>query len=545
MLRLVSRATIYSLAKVREGWSKEELARAQSAEALTLVADNYQIGLHAAQQRLGRLLSEGEAVPDEAQAASGSDLAPLRARQRHEVGLATMEQSARRGLAAEVSPPGPFMRRLSEVAMRRRDLPLAIDWARKAVDADSKDPWSQHQLSGLLLSAGDAEGATAAAEAALATTTGKPHPALLRRMAELEVWRKDRGAAVAWSRKAVEADVTDGWSHFGLSGALLTAELLDEAEREVRLAIDHSPQPAPSPFYSRLGEIYQRRGERATALEWIKRAVEIDPNDRWAQFSLSGLLMAFGKIDEAATAARQAVMVGGRNVPPAMARRLSEVELARRNVPEAVEWAQQAVASDPSDGWSQHQLSTVLQRSGDVAGAATAAEAAVAAAGGAVPSEFYRRLSEVRREQGQMNEAVALAHQAVQAAPESPWSSLHLARLLLSTRDLDGAMASAKQAIGAAQGIKNGIFSRSLSEIYVARNELERALAWARKAVVIDETDEWSHSHLASVLLSLGDIDGAERAARLALIHSSPSAVEYFSGIVRKVESRRAAPSAA
>ena len=544
MLRLVARATIYSLTKEKEGWSKEEVARAQSAEALTLVADSYKIGLPAAQRRLSRLLAEGESLPDEAQAADRTVLLTLRAQQRREIELATTEQAARRGLTIASSPPGPFMRRLSEVAMRRSDLALALDWAHKAVKADGSDPWSQHHMSGLLLSTGDSEGAFVAANAALKAMGDNPHPAVLRRMAELEARRMNKDAALAWSRRAVEADRMDPWSHFGLSGALLSADRVDEAEREIQLAIEQTPQPAPSPFYSRMGEVYLRRGDRTTALEWVNRAVEADGQDMWAQFTLAGLLSASGKLNEAAMAARQAVVLSGANVPAAIARRLSEIELGRRNLPEAVEWAQRAVAADPSDVWAQHQLSTVLQHSGDLPGAEVAAEAAVAGGRGAALADFLRRLSEIRREQGRTDEAVALARQAVQSNAKDPWVNLHLARLLLSVTELDGAMLAAKQAIGASQDIKNGIFSRTLSEIYQARKETDRAMVWARKAVLINETDEWSQSHLAGMLLFVGDIDGAERAARLALIHSAPAAMEHFTGIVRHIEARRASSAA-
>jgi tetratricopeptide (TPR) repeat protein len=539
--RMTARALIYTLTKSAEGWSNDDIARAQSPECLTVVADNYESSLQAAQRRLVTILSP-DLTSDQNIFAEVGDTVQLRARQRREVELAGMEQGARHELeAGRIPPPAPLLRRMSEIANRRGDIATAFEWAHKAVEADPNDAWSLNNLAGLLLTTGDVNGAVQAAEQAVALSSDKPAAAFLRRMAEVEVQRGNKAAALEWSRRAVALDTSDPWSRFDLATRLLEVGELEQAENEAHQALALGPQPPPSHFVRQISVVYARRGNPDAALEWGRQAVALDDGDMWSQFHLAGLLLGSGELEGAERAARQAVVLNATNPSSPILRRLSEVEFARRNLEGALQWARRAVDLDPADAWSQCHLSAVLQRMGDVAGAARASEMAIDQAGAVVPAAFFLRLSEVRAKQGDVEEALTLARQAVGIDSGNPWAAYQITRLLLLAQDFDGAEAAAKRALELSPQKKRSIFERCLSEVYAARKDTTKALGWARSAILTDENDAWSQSHLATILLSVGDLDGAERAARLAIILGTSSEENHFSNILRQVESRRAA----
>ena len=86
-------------------------------------------------------------------------------------------------------PVGAFFRRVSEVEHRRKNIPLALDWAREAIAIDARDAWSQSHLAGLLFATGDLDGAESAARLALELDTGLGAEQFRRLLNQVEMRR--------------------------------------------------------------------------------------------------------------------------------------------------------------------------------------------------------------------------------------------------------------------------------------------------------------------------------------------------------------------
>jgi tetratricopeptide (TPR) repeat protein len=533
--RMVARALLYSISKEKEGWSKDEIARSQSPEAMTIVSDNYEIGLPTARHRLAMNLSP---EAEQLEWNSGSQDPALGALQRREIDLLDSERVARRALEIGRAPPGPFLRRLSEIANRRRDLPLALDWARKAVDANPNDPWSQTHLAAVLLASGDVDEAEKAAKLALDVAGETPHSTFYSRMSEVAVRKRDTAAALDWAHKAVEADPASAMPQWQIAGILLGANDLEGADKAARTAValaGDSPQPF---LLRRVSEIAQRRQDRAGALEWAMRAVNADPSDTWSQFHLSGLLL-LSDLPGAERAARLAVSLSGTNPPAPFYRRISEIELRLRNLPGALEAARKGVAANENDAWARHQLALVLQRTGDLATAEQEVKRAISTVAEPVPSAFLRMLSEIYSAQQNPEAALDLAHSVVERYPDDAWGHNHLAGLLMTAGDLDGAETSALQAVELSKDRPVGLFLRRVSEILARRKNFPEALKWAKRAVEANPEDAWGHSNLAGVLLALGDLDAAEASAQLALELETGLNTKQIEELLTRIRAKR------
>ncbi|MFC0219824.1 tetratricopeptide repeat protein [Pseudochelatococcus lubricantis] len=81
--------------------------------------------------------------------------------------LDAAEEASRAGLTVNGEKPGPFLRQLSKVEARRKNMGAAVLLARQSLEADPSDPWSHDYLIGLLLQSGDLDEAERAAHAAL------------------------------------------------------------------------------------------------------------------------------------------------------------------------------------------------------------------------------------------------------------------------------------------------------------------------------------------------------------------------------------------
>ncbi len=131
--------------------------------------------------------------------------------------IASAESSAQKALDLAQDNPSPFMRRMAEIAEVQARPVVALEWLKKALAADPKDPAPYDALARALLRQGDLDGAWQAATRALALQQSAGR---LRRMSEIALKREGTEAAQDWAEKAIAADPNDPWSHHHLAGLL-------------------------------------------------------------------------------------------------------------------------------------------------------------------------------------------------------------------------------------------------------------------------------------------------------------------------------------
>lgn len=506
MTRMVSRAVVYSLGKKTAGWLPEEVARVQSPESLSIVADDYTSVLPIVQQRMALLLGLENTSP-----------LPLVSRrlsrgQRLIGELADARQAARRALQTPSANPAPILRRVSSIEAQRRNWPEAVEWAQRAIDANPTDADSFLHLARVLHQKGDADLAEEAALKALDLSPAAPGR-FLRQLSTLNQQRGQHERALEFARRAVAADPADRGAHHHLIELLLQQNELDGAEEAIKVGLALHKEDR-SRFLRHLSALAMRRGDRALALELARQALDANPSDQGSHQYLGALLLQQGDVDAAEPVFRAGLEVGPDRAGLFL-RQLSVIEARRKHLPAAILLARQSLDANPFDVNAHHHLIGLLLQQGDF----EAAESAIGAAleqHGDRPARLIRHQSTMAARRGDPARALELARQSLESDPSDASSHHHLISLLLQQNEFAAAEAAIEA--GLAQcGDRPAPFLRFQSMLAARQNDSSRALELARHALDVDSSQPYSHHHLIGLLLQQNDLDAAEVAIRAGL----------------------------
>lgn len=217
---------------------------------------------------------------------------------------------------------------------------------------------------------------------------------------------------------------------------------------------------------------------------------------------------------DAQQAARRALQTPNVNPAPIL-RRVSSIEMQRRNWDTALEWAKQAIAADQGDAGSYLHLSNVLVQQGALDEADAAVEQALAV-DPRCAMRAARQRSIVAGKRRDLPMAVDWARRSVEAEPEDASAHSFLAALLLQQDAFEEANAALDRALALDPQQVARVY-RLRSMIAQRQRDLPLAVDWAHQAVDADPTDAQLHNHLAGLLLQQGELDAAEDAAFEAL----------------------------
>ncbi|MBN8901460.1 MAG: tetratricopeptide repeat protein [Rhodospirillales bacterium] len=292
--------------------------------------------------------------------------------------LEAAERAARAAVQASgPANPGRFLRQLSAILAQRGALTEALTYARQAVEAEPQDSSMHHHLAAMLQQGDYLEEAEASARAAL-RCAGAANPArFLRQLSSIVAQRGAAASALHLAREAAAADPRDPWPHNHLGVLLQQAGELDEAEAEIRMAMQLATGSNPGRFLRQLSTIMAQRSQMDPALALAQQAIVADPADPWSHNQLARLLQHQGDLDGAERETRTALHLCGGVNEGALLRQLSGIMLQRRQSEAALDLARQAVASNSKDPWSHYHLAGILQQGGDLDAALNAAERAL------------------------------------------------------------------------------------------------------------------------------------------------------------------------
>ncbi len=414
---------------------------------------------------------------------------------------------------------------------------------RMAESLGLQPPRRDEEIAGSLGARQRAEGERAEAEQAarraLATQDTNAAP-LLRRISEIEQRRNNLTAALDWAERAAAAAPDDPHSHLHLSRIHLQQRAFAAAEAASRRALELAQATGRSSFLRHMSLVAAARKDFAAAQDWARQAVREDPGDPWSHANLAHVLAQQNDLDGAERALSAALDCEMSNAAPFL-QQLSMVELRRRHPERARELAAQAIAADPSSPRPYATMANLLMQAGEL----DAAERNVLRAlglGPSAPAPFLRQLGDIEARRGNLEQAVAMAEQAVAADPNDPWSHYQRADLLLKLGRLDQSAAAAQAALSLGRH-NPAPFLRRLSEVEVLRHNPADASELARQAVEADRSDPWSHSHLARVLMQEGDLAGARQAAMAALAVGAAAASPFMRQL-SQIEARSDLPAA-
>jgi tetratricopeptide (TPR) repeat protein len=503
--RKVARAAVFGLAKKAAGWTGEEMARAQSAEALSLAADDYHALLPGAQRQLaeGLGLSVVEAAAEDKTVAAARQLATT---------IAEAQQAAQRG-AGERRSAG-FMRRVSELELSRGNLTEAEEWGRRAVEANPDDPHSRRQLASIALRSG--AHAEAGEHAAEALRLGAENPApFLAVMGHVAKARGDLPGAIDHFAQAalVAKDGRAGllihlsYLQWETGQQLAAKSSVDEAERV---------EGRTSRVLRRHGDMAMARGDFDSAIGFARDALTADPAEPAPYLLLTAAHMRKGDLSAAGEAARRALEMRPGNPIPYL-RAAADVALQTPDYAAAAAFVDTAIAANPADPVPMFQRSILLQRTGDLAGARETASAALDLAPIANrPAYLMRRMGELAREAGHLDEARDWFEQAMAAGPSEPANYIMLSNLHQRAGNLDLAWATASAGLDHVNVPNTGLL-RCAAQIAATRKDMPSALGYAHDAVALEPWDPWNHHILSEMLQRAGDMAGAVEAQRQAV----------------------------
>jgi tetratricopeptide (TPR) repeat protein len=498
--RKVARAAVFGLAKKAAGWTPEEVSRAQSAEALSLAADDFHALLPGAQRQLaeGLGLSVAEALADNKTAAAARQLATT---------IAEAKQAAQRS-AGERRSAG-FKRRVSELEFSRGNMPEAATWAWRAVEANPEDPYSHRQLADIALRSGKHDEAGEHAAEAL----------------RLGVERGDLPGAIGHFGQAAAAAKGDR------AGLLIHLSHLQwEAGQQMaaQASVDEAEQAEgrTSRVLRRYGDMAMSRGDFDGAIGFAQDALTADPGEPAPYLLLTAAYMRKGNLVVAGDAARRALeMQPARPVP--YLRAAADVALHVPDYAAAAAFVDAAIAADPADPGPMFQRSILLQRTGDLPGARAAATVALSLAPNR-PTYLLRRLGELAREAGQIDEARDWFERALERGPSEPVNYIILSELHQRAGDLDRAWTTTAAGLDRTS-VPNAALLRRAAQVAATRQDLPTALCCANDAVALEPREPWNHHILSEMLQRSGDIAGALAAQKLAVLLAAPGAQQFRS----------------
>lgn len=252
-----------------------------------------------------------------------------------------------------------------------------------------------------------------------------------------------------------------------------------EAVALARTMTEHFPQNEFG--WKTLGVVYMQLGSCADALEPMKKAAALSPNDVEAHYNLGVTLQGLGRPQEAESSYRRALRIN-----PHYADALCNLGVTLRNL------------GHPEE--AEKNLRKAVRIKPDYA-------------------EAHNNLGATLKDLGRLDAAEASCRQALQLQPHNAAAHSNLGNILQTLGRLDEAKASYRRALEINPNFAeaHGNLGNTLQEM----GRLEEAEASFRQVLRISPDDARTHNNLGITLQELGRLDEADAHFQMAL-HINP-----------------------
>ncbi|WP_431283394.1 tetratricopeptide repeat protein [Humitalea sp. 24SJ18S-53] len=304
------------------------------------------------------------------------DLASLRLAQ------GDLDGAAAAALVAQTlhtDPSSDLLRRRAFIEARRNNAAEAEALLTQAIAVAPDEPASYADLARLRAGQGRWDAAAEAAEAEVARSP-QASVAALRRLAGIEIRRRNFAVAEQHLRQAMAAAPADAGPHFDLASLRQAEGRLDDAAEAAEAAVARS-SGTETHFLRQLSMLEGRRQNYERAVALLEQAMTISREEPALHFDLSGLRLLRGEFEAAEDAAKTAhALTPGGSVN--ILRRRAVIASRRKDHAAAEGFLMQAIAIAPQDAGPYVELSNLRAEAGDLDGAAEAAEKALLLSGG-------------------------------------------------------------------------------------------------------------------------------------------------------------------
>ncbi len=260
-----------------------------------------------------------------------------------------------------------------------------------------------------------------------------------------------------------------------------------------------------------LGMVATQTGDHGLAVDLIRQAIEVGPDDAAMHNNLGCALRQQGRLDEAVTHYRRAL-----ELKPDYAEAHSNMGLALRacgELDEAVASFRRVLALRVDDPDAHSNLGIVLYASGCIDLALASFRRALEVRPDS--PEAHNNLSIALRDRGQLDEALTSARCAIELKPDYAEAHSNLGIALRARGELDEAVASYRRALELNPGLAET--HNNLGNAYRDRGQLVEAIASFRRALELRLDYPEAHNNLGSVLHESGHADEAGVSFRRAV----------------------------
>ena len=263
-------------------------------------------------------------------------------------------------------------------------------------------------------------------------------------------------------------------------------------------------KPDYAEAHNNLGAMAQEAKEWESALQYFRKALEIEPNHAEAHSNLGVTLQELGRLDEAEASYKQTIALN-----PDYAEAYNNLgntlkELGRLDEAEAS--YTQAIALKPDYAEAHSNLGVTLQELGRLDEAEASYKQAIAL--NPDYAQAYNNLGNTLKELGRLDEAEVSFKQAVALKPDFAEAHSNLGVTLQELGRLDEAEVCFKQAI-----VLKPDFAEAHSNLGSTLHELGRldeSLASCSQAIALNPDLVEAHSNLGNTLQELGRLEEAE-----------------------------------
>lgn len=273
----------------------------------------------------------------------------------------------------------------------------------------------------------------------------------------------------------------DARAHMDLGLAYFQQFRDNEAEHEFRAAIEKEPLYGPA--HVQLGKVLRRNGQTAEALEELKIALQIDAHELPTYHELAELRAEQGELERAAqtleqalriapTDARTAYLLG--NIRATQARESS----SRAPLEQAIAAYHRATALDPSFAAAHYNLAIAALTDGDVMTAVDALRQTISL--NPEDGEAHRLLGTIYNDLRRSREALQLMSRAAELLPGHVPTLMQLSQIQRQENQIDEAIATLRLAQKAEP--QNVRLLRELASLYVAARQFDRAISAFNRA---------------------------------------------------------------
>ena len=384
----------------------------------------------------------------------------------------------------------------------------ALTWFRRALDINPHDSWALRSQIAELQSLRRFDEAETAAQEAI-----DRRPLDVAVILQMGLLCRDQFRledALTWYTRALEVDPRDASTLRWRIQALRSLRKFDQAEAAAREAIELRPDEPD--LLVAMGWVHSEQFRYEEALNWFRRALDIDPCRSWTLQSQVAALRLLRRFDQAETAAREAIELCSEYDLELLVG-LGWVYGGQRRYEEALTWFQRAFDINPHHSWALQSRVVALSRLRRYDDAAAAAHEAIDRRPGDLDAMLW--MGWVYGHQLRHEEALSWYDRVLEKDPRyaSAWD--WRATSLRMLRRFDEAEAAASEAIKLRP--EEPDYLVEMGWVHSSQFHYVNALVWFERALEIDLRHAQALKWQVTALRRLRRFDDAEAAARKAI----------------------------